>query len=306
MAQTSTRRTHGQHEVAPVRRRPRQLLWPLNIYQSAIGKKYAMAISGIGLLGFVVVHMIGNLHLYEGPVQVHEYSEALRDLGGHLAPRTFLLWVMRLGLIAMFAVHIHSAYSLSRMSLKADSSYAGRRNYIAASFASRTMRWTGPIVLLYLLFHLADLTWGWWLGDEYVRGDVYHNVVESMSSLPVAIIYVVANVALAVHIFHGARSMFQTLGINNPKFNDLRRGIAGGLAAVILIGNLSFPIAVQAGLLNEDNRSVPVGEFNSHPQTTNATTHATNATTNATTNTAAAAPATPGDNTAPGESRADA
>ena len=249
--------------------RPKQLPWPLSLYQSAIGKKYAMAISGIGLLGFVVVHMIGNLHLYEGPVQVHEYGEALRDLGGHLAPRTFLLWVMRLGLIAMFAIHIHSAYSLSRMSLKADDSYSGKRNYTAANFASRTMRWTGPIVLLYLLFHLADLTWGWWLGDEYVRGDIYHNVVESMSSLPVAIIYIVANVALAVHIFHGTWSMFQTLGINNPKFNDLRRGIAGTLAAVILVGNLSFPIAVQAGLLNEDNRSVPVGEFNpdSHAST---------------------------------------
>ncbi len=308
MAQTDMLQTDTgpKHEVAPVRRRPRQLPWPLNLYQSAIGKKYAMAISGIGLLGFVVVHMIGNLHLYEGPVQVHEYGEALRDLGGHLAPRTFLLWVMRLGLIAMFAIHIHSAYSLSRMSLKADDSYSGKRNYTAANFASRTMRWTGPIVLLYLLFHLADLTWGWWLGDGYVRGDIYHNVVESMSSLPVAIIYIVANVALAIHIFHGTWSMFQTLGINNPKFNDLRRGIAGTLAAVILVGNLSFPIAVQAGLLNEDNRSVPVGEFNpdSHPDAAPATPSDNNA------HNANPSPATPDTNqhttaapATPGESR---
>lgn len=264
MAQTDTPQTLlGQrHEVSVVHRRPRQLPWPLNIYQSAIGKKYAMAISGIGLLGFVVVHMIGNLHIYEGPVQIYEYGEAIRELGGHLAPRTFLLWLMRLGLIAMFAIHIHSAYSLTRMSTKADERYVGKRNYIAANFASRTMRWTGPIVLLYVLFHLADLTWGWWLGSDYVRGDIYHNVTASMSSLPVAIIYIVANVALAVHIFHGAWSMFQTLGLNNPKFNNLRRSIAGGFAAVILIGNLSFPIAVQARLINEDNRPVPVGELN--------------------------------------------
>ena len=293
MAQTTTPQhdTERQHEVRPVHRRPRQLPWPLNIYQSAVGKKYAMAISGIGLLGFVVVHMIGNLHLYEGPVQVHEYGEALRDLGGHLAPRTFLLWLMRLGLMAMFAIHIHSAYSLSRMSLKADDAYAGKRNYTAANFASRTMRWTGPIVLLYLLFHLADLTWGWWLGDEYVRGDIYHNVTESMSSLPVAIIYIVANIALAIHIFHGTWSMFQSLGLNNPKFNDLRRGIAGGLAAVILIGNLSFPIAVQAGLINEDNRSVPVGEFN-----TDSHNSAAPATPGEDTARGSSAPATPGDN----------
>ncbi len=253
---------HVTHGVLPIRRRPKQLLWPLNLYQSAIGKKYAMALTGVGLIGFVVVHMIGNLHLYEGPVQVHEYGEALRDLGGHLAPRTFLLWILRIGLLAMFVVHIHAAYSLSRMSLKADSSYTTKRNYIAANFASRTMRWTGPIVLLYLLFHLADLTWGWWLGSDYVRGDIYHNVVSSMSSLPVALIYIVANVALAMHIFHGAWSMFQSLGLNNPKFNDLRRGVAAAIATIILVGNLSFPIAVQTGLLDEDNRSVPVGEFN--------------------------------------------
>jgi len=262
MAQTITRR-QSDERVPPIRRRAKQLPWPLNIYQTAVGKKYVMAITGLGLLGFVLVHMIGNLHLYEGPVQVHEYAEALRDLGGHLVPRTFLLWVLRIGLIVMFAAHIHAAFSLSRMSRKADKSYAGSRDYIAVNFASRTMRWTGPIVLLYIFYHLADLTWGWWIGDDFVRGDVYHNVYVSMSSLPVALIYIAANVALALHIFHGTWSLFQTLGINNPAYNKARRGLAAGLAGLILIGNLSFPIAVQTGLINEDNRSVPVGEFSS-------------------------------------------
>ncbi len=258
MAQTTSSGT--DHSVPPLRRRGAQLPWPLNLYQTAIGKKYVMAITGVALLGFMVVHMIGNLHLYEGPVQVHAYGEALRDLGGHLAPRTFLLWVMRIGLIVLFALHIHSAVSLSRMSTQADSSYEGKRDYIAANFASRTMRWTGPIILLYMVFHLADLTWGTRF-DSYVRGDIYHNVSESMSSLPVALIYVAANIALAIHIFHGAWSMFQSLGINNPAYNNLRRNLATGLAGIILIGNLSFPVAVQTGLINEDNRSVPVGEL---------------------------------------------
>ena len=217
-----------------------------------------MAITGIGLLGFVVVHMIGNLHLYEGPYQVHEYAEALRDLGGHLVPRTFLLWLLRLGLIGMFALHIHSAVSLSRMSHSADSSYVGSRNYIAANFASRTMRWTGPIILLYLLFHLADLTWGW-IDDDWVIGDPYNNVYSSLSSVPIALIYIVANIALAIHIVHGAWSMFQSLGINNPKYNAARKSFARGIAGVILIGNLSFPIAVQTGLIDQDNRSTPIG-----------------------------------------------
>ena len=259
----------ASERVPPLRHKKRQLPWPLNLYQTAVGKKYAMALTGMGLLGFVIVHMVGNLHLYEGPTQVNEYAEALRDLGGHLVPRTAVLWAMRLGLLGMFALHIHSAYSLKELSRRSSDKagwvsgrkrYAGGQDFAAASYAGRTMRWTGPIVGLYVLFHLADLTWGWWLGDDYVRGDVYHNVVESMSALPVAAIYAVANVALAVHIYHGAWSMFQSLGVNNPRYNRLRRGFAALAASVVCVGNLSFPVMVQAGLIDEDDRADPVSE----------------------------------------------
>ena len=108
--------------------------------------------------------------------------------------------------------------------------------------------------------YLADLTWGWWLGDDFVRGDPYHNVAESLGNLPVALIYVAANVALAFHIFHGTWSLFQSLGVNNPKYNNLRRNLATGVAAIVLIGNLSFPIMTQAGLIDEDNRECPVND----------------------------------------------
>jgi succinate dehydrogenase / fumarate reductase, cytochrome b subunit len=257
MAQTTQPQTVAAR-VEPVNKRPKHRLpFPLSLYQSAVGKKWVMALTGIMLLGYVLVHMIGNLHLYEGPRQVNEYGEALRDLGGHLVPRTFALWLLRIGLALAFVLHIHSAYGLTRMNLTANAKYASKRDYVAADWASRSMRWTGVIILLYLFFHLADLTWGWWLGDDYVRGDVYHNVSESMSSLPVAIIYIVANIALAVHIYHGAWSIFQTLGINNPFINKARRPFAVGLATIILIGNLSFPIAVQTGLIDEDNRTTP-------------------------------------------------
>lgn len=232
-----------------------KLPWPLNIYQSDIGKKWVMALTGISLLGFVLVHMIGNLHLYEGPVKTHEYAELLRDLGGELIPRTWILWGLRLGLIAAFGLHIHSAYSLSRKSVLSNSLYKGGRKYISASYASRTMRWTGPIVGLYVIYHLADLTWGF-LNPDYVRGDPYHNVVASLSNVPVAVLYIVANAALSFHIFHGAWSMFQSLGINSPKFNYLRRGFAGTLAIVILIGNLSFPIFVQLDVIDDKGESV--------------------------------------------------
>ena len=106
MAQTVTRKG-----PEPIRKKPKQLPFPLNIYQSAIGRKWVMAVSGIVLLGFVVTHMIGNLHLYEGPLEIHEYAETLRNLGTDIIPRTWLLWGVRLLLIAAFAIHIHSAYT---------------------------------------------------------------------------------------------------------------------------------------------------------------------------------------------------
>ena len=147
----------------PIFQRKWQLPFPLNIYQSSIGRKWVMALTGIGLLGFVIVHMIGNLHIYEGPVQLHEYAEALRNLGGGLFPRTFLLWVLRLGLAGMFVLHIHSAYTLKERSRKAsdkadfvggEKKYGSKRDYVAANYASRTMRWTGPIILLLSLIHI--------------------------------------------------------------------------------------------------------------------------------------------------------
>lgn len=227
----------------------RRLPWPLSIYQSAVGKKWVMALTGLALLGFVVVHMLGNLHLYEGPKHMHEHAEALRDLGGDFVPRTWILWALRAGLIAAFGLHIHAAYSLTRISQRANVGYAGKRSYVAANYASRTMRWTGPIVGLYVLYHLADLTWGW-VNPDFVRGDPYHNVVASLGNLPVAIIYIVANVALSVHIFHGAWSMFQSLGINSRRLDPLLRTFAQLVAVVILVGNLSFPIFVQAGVIS--------------------------------------------------------
>ncbi len=230
----------------------RRLPFPIEFYRSDIGKKWVMAVTGIVLLGYVLVHMIGNLHLYEGPAQINEYGEALRDLGGHLAPRTFVLWVLRLGLIAAFGLHIHAAYAVSRKSLASSGPSYRARDYVIANYASRTMRWTGIIITLFLVWHLADLTWGVEpaASGEFFRGDVYGNVVASFERWPVAILYIVANLALGLHIYHGAWSLFQTLGVNNPRFNSWRRNFAAGFAAVIVIGNVSFPVMVLTGVVS--------------------------------------------------------
>ncbi|HVM54201.1 MAG TPA: succinate dehydrogenase cytochrome b subunit [Acidimicrobiales bacterium] len=234
-------------DEAPPRRRPP---YPVELYRTAVGKKYVMAVTGIIWMGYVLAHMAGNLKIYMGADDLNHYAEGLRGLGAPFFPHSMLLWLGRLGLIAALALHIHAAYSLTRMNWAKDRKYESRRDYVAANFASRTMRWTGTIVLLFIIWHLADLTWGVEaVNPDYVRGDVYNNVVSSFERTPVAILYIVANLALGVHLLHGAWSLFQSLGWNHPRFNAWRRWFAYGFTIVVIGGNVSFPLAVMTGVI---------------------------------------------------------
>ena len=221
----------------------------LEIYRSAIGKKWVMAITGIVLMGYVFAHMVGNLHIFEGPHQINEYGEWLRDLLEPPFPRSFTLWSLRIVIIVAFALHIHAAYSLTVMNRRARPlGYQSSRDYVAANFAGRTMRWTGVIVGLFVVYHLLDFTWGS-ANPGYVRGDVYRNVVASFEQWPIALVYIAANLALGVHLYHGAWSLFQSVGWNNPRFNPWRRWFATGFAVVVTAGYISVPIAVLAGVV---------------------------------------------------------
>src|SRR5438874_3210585 len=234
----------------------RRKWWPLELYRSAVGKKWVMAITGIMLMGFVAFHLFGNLKSYLGAQEGFDYGEGLRDALVPILPRTFALWLVRLPLIAAFALHMHAAYALTKMNHRSRTvEYASKRDYVAANFASRTMRWSGIIVILFVIWHLADLTWGVGAATgHFVRGDPYNNMVASFQRWPVTILYIVANLALGVHLFHGAWSLFQSIGANNPRFNSWRRRFATGFAAIIVLGNLSFPIMVQAGVLDFDQK----------------------------------------------------
>src|SRR6476661_1746850 len=173
---------------------------------------------------------------------------------GALLPRTVLLWSLRIGLILAFVFHIHAAAGLPLMNRRARPAadrYQSKRDYVAADYASRTMRWTGVIVLLFLIFHLMDLTWGN-ANPDFLRGDPYNNLIYSFQRPAVAIVYIVSMIALAMHLYHGAWSMFQSMGITNPRYNTLRRRFAQGFAAIILVGNVSFPIAVQLHAVDLD------------------------------------------------------
>ena len=233
----------------PVRGPRGRSVWPFDLYHSAVGKKYAMAVTGIVLMGYVFAHMVGNLKMFLGADEINHYGEFLRELLVPILPRTVTLWMMRLALLGAAVLHIHAAYSLTLMNRRARSvNYQSERDYQVANFASRTMRWTGIIILLFLLWHLADFTWGWF-NPGFERGNVYRNVDASLSRLPVAALYVIANVALGVHLYHGAWSLFQSMGWSHPRFNKWRRGFAIGFATLIVVGNVSFPIAVLAGLV---------------------------------------------------------
>jgi succinate dehydrogenase / fumarate reductase, cytochrome b subunit len=227
--------------------------WPVRFYRSAVGKKWVMALTGIAWMGYVFVHMVGNLKLYMGADDLNHYAEFLRELLVPLLPRTVTLWLLRIGLIAAFVLHVHAAYGLTMMNqrARAENKYVAKRDWQAASSASRSMRWTGVAILLFLVWHLADLTWGT-VNPDFVRGDVYRNLVASFERPLVSGVYIAANLALGLHLFHGSWSIFQSMGINNPRWNSWRRAFAVGFAGVVVVGNLSFPIAVLTGIVNAD------------------------------------------------------
>jgi len=203
----------------------------------------------------VFFHAIGNLKMYLGAEDINHYGEFLRELLVPILPRTVMLWMLRIGLLGALVLHLHAAWSLTVMNRHARAvKDQSPRDYQIANFASRTMRWTGIIILLYTFFHLADLTWGWWnatgTDGTYVRGDVYGNLVRSLERVPVAALYMVADIALGIHLFHGAWSLFQSMGWANPRFNRWRRGFATGFATLVVVINVSFPIAVLAGIVD--------------------------------------------------------
>jgi succinate dehydrogenase / fumarate reductase cytochrome b subunit len=253
MAQTVVKRgpvSGTALERAARRRKP----FLLDLYATAVGKKYVMAITGLGMIGFVVFHMIGNLKMYQGSEDLNKYAHFLEKLLYPIVPEKGTLWILRAGLIAMLLLHLHAAYTLTVMNRRARPvKYQSERDYQAASFASRSMRLTGVVVLLFVVWHLLDLTFG--VVNDYtgtkVDGtkDVYGAVVATFDRPVVAVFYILANLALGTHLFHGVWSLFQSLGWNNPRFNRWRRAIATGVAAIVVIGNVSFPVAVMAGVV---------------------------------------------------------
>lgn len=225
--------------------------WFMSFYRAALGKKVVMAVTGIVLFGFVVGHMAGNLKVFEGPAKFNAYAEFLREMGTPLIPHGGLLWIARLVLLGCVGLHIHAAVSLVLLARRARPQDYDRREVVQLDYAARTMRWGGLIIALYVLYHLLQLTWGWGaVHPDFVPGDVYHNVVAAFSVPWIALTYVVANLVLGFHLYHGLWSMFQSLGWNHPRYNPWRRAFATAFAVIVTAGFIAVPVAVLTGLVS--------------------------------------------------------
>jgi succinate dehydrogenase / fumarate reductase cytochrome b subunit len=217
---------------------------------STIGKKVIMAVTGLVWIGYLVVHMYGNLKIFQGAVYFNEYADGLRSLGSPIFGHTHLLWVARLGLVVTLALHIWAAVSLYRIALKARPKGYAVYKPVQANAASLTIRYGGLAIFLFVLFHLAHLTWGIpYVHRSFIHGDAYNNVVNGFRWWPLVIIYTLSMIALGLHLYHGTWSMFQTLGMNNKMYDRPIRILALALALLIPIGFMSVPFAVLFGIV---------------------------------------------------------
>jgi succinate dehydrogenase / fumarate reductase cytochrome b subunit len=222
----------------------------LAFLNSSIGRKAVMAVTGGVLLAFVFVHMLGNLQVYLGPTKLDEYGAALRKFPP-------VLWGARLALLLAAGLHVWGALTTTLESWRARPvAYKGWRSAGGAStLSSRTMRWTGVIILAFVVYHLLHLTLGV-VHTRFVEGAVHNNFVRGFQVAGVSAAYVAAMIALGLHMYHGAWSLFQTLGISHVRYNSLRLAFAAVVAIVVVLVNVSFPVSVLTGIVKEAPQAV--------------------------------------------------
>lgn len=215
----------------------------LRFWQTTIGKKAVMAITGVILFGFIVGHLAGNLQIFEGPAPLNAYAVLL-----HSHPA--LLWFVRILLLISVFLHIWSSFQLWLLHREARPIGYVKKANINSSYASRTMYWSGPIIAAFVIFHLLNLTFGnVHPGGKFVVDQVYNNVVSTFQVWPVAASYIFAIVLLCLHLYHGLWSIFNSLGFEHPHYTPWIKRIAKAIAILIAAGYVSIPVSVLAGVI---------------------------------------------------------
>ena len=238
----------------------------VSLYKSSVGKKILMAVTGLFLFLFVLGHMAGNLKLLQGceaaapgdvaaglsyPGQVcamDTYAEFLRDVGYPALPHGALLWGFRIALLIAVGVHAVAAFQLWKKSREARGSRYAKEKNLSFSYASRTMRWGGVILAAFIVYHILHFTTGQ-AHTDYVYGGVHRNFVIAFQNPLVWGAYVVAQAALCFHVYHGVWSATQTLGVDNPRIELVRRPAAAAFALLLFVGFLTPPTLVLTGAI---------------------------------------------------------
>ncbi len=208
-------------------------------YASTVGKKAVMAVSGCILFLFVLTHLVGNLQIYEGPEKLNNYSRLLHSMPA-------LLWGARITLLVMVALHIWSSLQLAIRNHEARPTGYAKKKAAGSSYAARTMYWSGPIILAFVIYHLLDFTFGT-VNPSYREGNVYGNVLASFQMPLISAFYMIAMGLLCLHLYHGLWSMFQSLGLQSARFRPVFQRAAAVIAILIAAGNISIPVSVMVG-----------------------------------------------------------
>ena len=213
----------------------------LRFWHSSVGKKAVMAVTGLAMIGFLIIHALGNLQVFSGPLKINEYSAALRRLGP-------LLWIARGGLIVALVLHVVAAYQLTRRKqIARPVGYEVQEPQIS-TVAARTIRWGGVLLLVFVVLHLLHLTFGT-IHPAFDHKDVYGNLVAGFQIWWVTLLYLAAMVGLGLHLYHGTWSSIRTLGLTRASGDPMKRRLAAVLAWVLYLGFSIVPIAVLAGIV---------------------------------------------------------
>jgi len=221
----------------------------LALWNSVIGKKVVMALTGAVLILFVIAHMAGNLKIFSGPVEINAYSRFLREVGWPELAYGQLLWIVRIVLLICAFLHITAASQLTRMNWKARPVGYGSKKDVETTWGALTMRWGGVLLAVFIVFHLFHFTGGMvgFQPGQFEHLMVYQNVVAGFSVWPISFFYIVAMFALCLHLDHGIWSALQTLGWVTTDNTKSVRAISRIIAIVIFAGFISVPISVLAG-----------------------------------------------------------
>ena len=221
------------------------------LYRSSVGKKILMAFTGFIWIGFLAGHMLGNLKAFQGAGAFDSYAHHLRIFGEPILPYKGFLWIFRTVMFLALAIHVLFSWQTSRQSWAARTTGYRKQQSLNFDFASRWMRWTGVLILAFLVFHILHMTTGTlhsptFEAETTTQSFAFHNLVTGLVNPWMAAIYVVAMVAILFHLWHGVWSIFQTLGGNHPKYTGWRRPFAVLVSIVIFLGFVSIPVAILA------------------------------------------------------------